>query len=701
MQGPDELDRKLLVLFQGKVVRKDLVLPLRGEYQVPNYVLEFLLGRYCSSLDESEISGGRRHVQRVLTEHFVRSDQAPHVQALLRERGRFALIDKVKVRLAPREDRYWAELVQLRISDAVLPDDLATRYPRLLMGGCWAQLELCYMPDSVHKRNVYPFVIERLVPLQVESGGLGEVQAKRGAFTAAEWKRLLLRSLGLAPEALSERQMDLYLLRMVPYVEDNFNLVEFGPRGTGKSYCYRELSPYAILISGGETSVANLFGANIGKTLKSGLVNLWDVVAFDEVAGLSRVSDPQQFQILKDYMESGSYSRGREPVSATASLVFEGNLDVDVEVALRTSHLFSPFPRSVRNDRAFLDRIHAYLPGWELPRMRSDMMTRHYGFIVEYLADVLRALRGASFADAPGTYFRLGPALDYRDERAVRRTVSGLLKLVCPHGEFGPEEVRWALELALESRRRVKEQLKRMGGMEYWQTHFSYGLLGGHEPEREVLLPEQGQGPSRGGLFSADEMPAGRLYALGRDAADRRPCVFRIEVELGPGSGRASLSGVRSQAVQDALQAAHHHIRNRAAELGAARPVLRKDLHVQILNLMEASEPAGLGLGILLAMVSALRGIPVARGVAVLGDMSVQGSILPPEVVGETVLLAREGGARTLYVPAAAWDDFDALPRDLIEGLSVYHFASPAELVAAVLDEAEEARAAVPIPEPE
>lgn len=677
----DSLDRKLLEHFVGKVVRKDLVAPLKGEYQVPNYVLEFLLGRYCSSEDSEVISAGMREVQRVLSQHFVRSEQAPHIQALIRERGRFKLIDKVKARLAPKEDRFWAELVQLRVADASIPDELVSKYPRLLLGGCWAQVEICYSPENLIKGSLYPFVIDKLNPIQVDAGGLEELKTKRRAFTADEWKRVLLRSLGLDPDGFTQRQIDLCLLRLIPYVEDNYNLVEFGPRGTGKSYCYREFSPYAILISGGETSVANLFGSNVGRALRTGLVSQWDAVAFDEVAGLSKVNDPQQIQIFKDYMESGTYSRGKDPISANASFVFEGNLDLDVEVALRTTHLFCPFPKNIRNDRAFLDRIHAYLPGWEMPRMRTEMMTGHYGFIVDYLSDLWRVQRGESFANAIDRFFSLGAALDRRDDKAVRRTASGLLKLVHPDGDLDTQSVQWALELALEMRRRVKEQLKRMGGLEFWQTRFTYRVATNGGAEHEVGLPER----SSGGLLTSSELPPGRLYAIGRDREDRRPCVFRIEVELVTGSGRATLTGVRAKSASDALLAAHDHVRNHLTELGITRFGADRDMHVQVLNPMEADEPTGLGLGIFVAIVSALRDQAVPAGIAILGDISVQGSILDPEAVGEMVLLAYESGAKRLYIPQSRQDDVAALPDALLERLDIQYFGSPTKLVDLVL----------------
>jgi ATP-dependent Lon protease len=676
----DALDQKLLDQFPGKVVRKDLVTPLKGEYQVPNYVLEFLLGRYCSSTDEDVIAGGLKEVQRILTENFVRSEQAPHIQSLIRERGRYKLIDKVKARLSPKEDRYWAELVQLRVADASIPDDTVSRHPRLLLGGCWAQVEVSYVPENVVRGQLFPFVIDRLAPIQVDAGGLEEVKAKRPVFTASEWKHLILRSIGLEPQFFSERQIDLWLLRLVPYVEDNFNLVEFGPRGTGKSYAYREFSPYAILISGGETSIANLFGSNVGRALRTGLVSQWDLVAFDEVAGLSKVSDPQQVQIFKDYMESGTYSRGKDPISANASFVFEGNLDLDVEVALRTSHLFCPFPLNVRNDRAFLDRVHAYLPGWELPRMRTEMLSSHYGFIVDYLSDLWRLLRGTSFANAIDKHFVLGPALDRRDDKAVRRTASGLLKLVHPDGEFGATEVRWALEVALEMRRRVKEQLKRMGGLEYWQTRFSFTEnVGGSE--HEVALSEQ----VTEGLLSPVPLPPGRVFAVGRDRADRRPCIFRIEVELVPGSGRALLSRVKAQSASGALMTAFDHARNHLTEFGITSATTDRDLHVQILNPMEADDPTGLSLGIFLAIVSALRTKSVPPGLAVIGDMSVQGAILPPDAVGEMVLLGRENGAARIAVPSANRQDVEGLPPGLREGMTFAFFESPSQLLGQVL----------------
>ncbi|HYT93220.1 MAG TPA: BREX system Lon protease-like protein BrxL, partial [Gemmataceae bacterium] len=535
----DALDKKLLATFPGKVVRKDLVAPLRNEYHVPSYVVEFLLGRYCSSADEEVIRAGLAEVQKTLTEHFVRSEKAPEIQAIIRDRGRYTVIDKVKARLDPKRNVYWADLVQLRLNDVTIPDEYPQKkYRRLLTAGVWCQVEMAYRPENVIGSVIYPFAIQRLKPIQVATGGIDEVRQGRGRFSAAEWIDVLLRSMGFKSEAFTPRQKLLLLLRLVPFVEDNYNLVEFGPRGTGKSYCYRELSPNAILISGGETTVPNLFGRNMPKKTEPGLVSQWDVIAFDEVAGLDRVSDPQALQIFKDYMESGAYSRGKDPITAHASMVFEGNLDLDVQVALRTSHLFCPFPARVAHDRAFLDRFHGYLPGWEMPRMQVGVFGNSYGFIVDYLAGILQESRATSYATVLDNWFEMGAAIDKRDDKAIRRTVSGLVKLIYPHGECTGEDLEPLLLLAMESRRRVKEQLKRMGGLEFWNTRFTYGPRANGRPANEVSVPERVEER----FLANTRLSAGQLFCVGRDRRNRRTCLFRVEVEKLPGSGKCQLA---------------------------------------------------------------------------------------------------------------------------------------------------------------
>jgi ATP-dependent Lon protease len=678
----DPLDRKLLDIFPGKVVRKDLVAPLRHEYHVPSYVVEFLLGRYCSTQDDEVIRAGLAEVQRTLTEHFVRSERAPEIQALLRDKGRYTIIDKVKARLDPKRNVYWADLVQLRVTDATIPEDYPQKkFRRLLTAGIWCQVEIAYLPENVIGGTIYPFAIQRLKPIQVATGGLEEVREARNRFTTGEWIDVLLRSMGFRSEAFNTRQKLLILLRLVPFVEDNYNLVEFGPRGTGKSYCYRELSPNAILISGGETTVPNLFGRNTPKKTEPGLVSQWDVVAFDEVAGLDRVSDPQALQIFKDYMESGAYSRGKEPITAHASMVFEGNLDLEVQIALRTSHLFCPFPARVSNDRAFLDRFHCYLPGWEMPRMQTWMFGSSYGFIVDYLAGILQELRAESHATAIDHSFVLGPAVDKRDDKAIRRTVSGLIKLMHPDGRYTTEDVEPLLLLAMEGRRRVKEQLKRLGGLEFWNTSFTYGSRENGRPEREVPLPERVEER----FLTHASLPPGRLYAIGRDRRNRRTCIFRVEVERIKGTGKCQLASPNRGDVADALRIAYDQVKKHLTELGIKDSLAHWDLRVQVANPMEADEPSLMGIPVYVAIISALRGQPIETGTVVSGEMSVQGNLEGIDSVGEVIMIAREYGAVQIALPSLCEVDMASVPRELTHNIEIVYYDQPRSLVDKVL----------------
>jgi ATP-dependent Lon protease len=682
----DPLDQKLLDCFPGKVVRKDLVAPLRNEYHVPSYVVEFLFGRYCSSQDEEVILAGLAEVQRTLTEHFVRSEKAPEIQAILRDRGKYTIIDKVKARLDPKRNVYWADLVQLRVADATIPEEYPQKkYRRLLTAGIWCQVEIAYLPENVIGGAMYPFAIQKLKPIQVATGGLEEVRQARPRFTTSEWIDVLLRSMGFRSDAFTERQKLLILLRLVPFVEDNYNLVEFGPRGTGKSYCYRELSPNAILISGGETTVPNLFGRNTPKKTEPGLVSQWDVIAFDEVAGLDRISDPQALQIFKDYMESGAYSRGKEPITAHASMVFEGNLDLEVQIALRTSHLFCPFPTRVGNDRAFLDRFHSYLPGWEMPRMQTWMFGDSYGFIVDYLAGVLQELRAQSHATAIDHSFVLGPAVDKRDDKAIRRTVSGLIKLVHPDGRYTAEDVEPLLLLAMEGRRRVKEQLKRLGGLEFWNTSFTYGPRENGQPHQEVTLPERVEER----FLSNAKLPPGRLYCVGRDRRNRRTCLFRVEVERIKGTGRCQLASPNRGDVADGLRIAYDQIKKHVTDLGIKENLAQWDLRVQVANPMEADEPSLLGIPIYVAIISALLGQPIETGTVVAGEMSVQGNLEGIDSVGEVIMIALEYGALQIALPAMCQLDVSNVPAQLTKGIGIVYYDRPRDLVDRVLSQGE------------
>ncbi|RLI77129.1 ATP-dependent Lon protease [Archaeoglobales archaeon] len=668
----DELDNKTFECFEGKIVRKDLVSSLKGQINVPTYVLEYLLGKYCSSSDEEVIEAGLQEVKRILSEHYVRPDQVELFKAKVRELGKHQVIDKVKVRLVETEDKYWASLVNLQIDKVNIGEDLVYKYERLLAGGVWAVIELSYDSTFYHRNELRPFVIENIKPIQLASGNvLKEIKEYRKDFTREEWLNLILRSTGLEPNVLSNRLKMLHIARLIPFVENNYNLVELGPRGTGKSYVYRELSPYSILVSGGDVTVASLFVSLSGRG-RIGLVGLWDVVAFDEIAGLTKLANPQAINILKDYMESGSFSRGREEITALASLVFVGNINLDVETALRTSHLFVAFPYEMQ-DLAFLDRFHAYLPGWEFPKMKSDMLTNHYGLVVDYLAEILRELRKLSFGDAIDQYFELGKSLNKRDEKAVRKTVSGFIKLLHPDGEFTQEDVESYLKLAIEFRRRVKEQLKRMGGIEYWNTALSFiGKLNGRE--YIVSLPEQRVST----LISPDPLPPGTVYTVGLDVESGKYALFRIEVAKMKGSGY-TVTGAVGRAMKEAVRTAYDYLRSNITKFTIDKSLDDYNVHLQVVNIMQAKEGSQTASAFFVALYSSLMDVPIKPGTVVLGEITIQGGVLPVQDFAECVQLARENGARRVIVPISNSKDVALLPPELLQGLEISFYSDPKE----------------------
>ena len=524
------------------------------------------------------------------------------------------------VRLVESEDKFWASLVNLQIDYVHISEELVNRYERLLAGGVWAITELRYDVERFHRGSLRPFVIENIRPIQLAVGGiLEEIREKRPHFSRQEWIELLLRSTGIEPGTLSERLKLLYLCRLLPLVEANFNLVELGPRGTGKSYVYREISPYAILVSGGEVTVPSLFIAHVGKG-KIGLVGLWDVVAFDEVAGLTRLANPQSINLLKDYMESGSFSRGREEITALASLIFIGNINVDIETALRTSHLFTPFPQEMQ-DLAFLDRFHLYLPGWEMPKMQSSLLTTHFGIVVDYLAEAFRESRKLSYGNALDQYFQLGDSLNRRDEKAVRKTVSGLIKLIHPDGEYTKEELAEYLDLALEMRRRVKEQLRRMGGVEYWNTNLSF-IDKETGSEKTTLLPEQGEGA----MITAEPLLPGITYTIGLDLETGRNALFRVEVAMMRGSGRYSTTGVVGRGMREAVRTAFDYLRSNIGHFTIDKSLKDYDAHFQVVNLMQAKDGSQTAAAFFVALFSALVDIPARSATVILGEITIQGA---------------------------------------------------------------------------
>lgn len=677
----DSLDNKALEHFPGKVVRKDLVGLLKGDQNVPAYVLEYLLGKYCSSADERVIQAGLEEVQQTLRENYVRPDQAELFKSQVRERGQHRVIDKVKVRLVETEDKYWASLVNLQIDRVHISEELVQRYERLLGGGIWAVVDLGYDPELVHRGEVRPFTVQELRPIQLATSNLlDEVALKRPHFTRDEWLDFLLRSVGVEPEQMSQRLKMLYLARLIPLVEANYNAVELGPRGTGKSYVYREVSPYAILVSGGDVTVPNLFISNIGRG-RIGLVGLWDVVAFDEVAGLTRLASPQSINLMKDYMESGSFSRGREEITALASLVFIGNINLDVEVALRTSHLFTPFPAEMQ-DLAFLDRFHAYIPGWEFPKMTSSLLTRRYGLVIDFLAELLRELRKVRYGDAIDKHFVLGEAFNKRDEKAVRKTVAGFLKLLHPDGNYTKAEIEEYVSLALEFRRRVKEQLRRMGGVEYWNTSLSYRAKEGDAQERFVILPEQGEAT----VVSPDPLPPGVTYTIGLDLDSQRYALFRVEVALMKGKGY-SVTGVGGKSIREAVRTAYDYLRSNVHRFTIDRSLEDLSAHFQVVNLMQAKEGSQTAAAFFIALFSALVQKPVRPATVVLGEITVRGGVLPVSELAECVQLAKENGARRVLVPVANAKDVPQIPPEILATLELAFYSDPKDCLLKALQD--------------
>jgi ATP-dependent Lon protease len=554
----DELDNKVSRIFSGKVVRKDLVRRVKVGANVPVFVLEFLLGKYCASSDEMAIQMGLQVVNQTLADNYIRADESMRAQSKVKEKGRWTFIDKVKVRLTDSD--YWADVTNFGSRNVHIPDQYVRDYERLLTGGIWAQVDMRFEYDEEGKGK-NPFWIDRLIPIQVATFDLDEYQRLRRDFTTDEWIDLMLRSMGYEPEGMTRRLKFLFLTRLVPLCERNYNLVELGPRGTGKSYVIQEVSPYAALMTG-PTTVANLFGHMGGRS--KGLVQIWDVVGFDEVADLEKMPK-EVITTMKTYCESGSFQRGQEAASGEASVAMFGNTNQPVDIMIQTGHLFEPMPSVIRDDMAFIDRLHFYLPGWEIPKMRNDLFTDHYGFVVDYLAEALRDLRKHNYTEVADRYFGMGSHLVTRDRKAVKKTVSGLLKIMHPHGEATKEEIAELLEFAMEGRRRVKEQLKKMGSFEYYHTSFSYTDAETGE-ERFVGVPEQGGR----NLISAEPMPPGTVYSA-TVAPDGTVGMFRVEVSVAAGGARLRTAGGVNGMTKESVSRAFGYMLARKKELGIGR----------------------------------------------------------------------------------------------------------------------------------
>lgn len=664
-----DLDALLNQHFAGKIVRKDLTKLVKEGANVPVFVLEYLLGNYCASQDEEVVAEGLQTVKRILAENFVRPDEAEKVKSLIREKGTYKVIDKVSVELNEKRDVYEANLFSLGIKGVVVPTSTVKEYEKLLVGGIWALVTLEYFFEEGQKGS--PFSIRQLKPIQMPNMDMAELRERRKEFTAEQWLDVLTRSSGMEPTTLDKRVKWHLLARMLPFVESNYNMCELGPRGTGKSHIYKEVSPNSILVSGGQTTVANLF-YNLARR-QIGLVGVWDVVAFDEVAGI-HFKDHDGVQIMKDYMASGSFVRGRGSVNASASMVFVGNID-NVKALLKTSHLLSPFPEAMI-DAAFFDRFHAYIPGWEIPKMRPEFFTNQYGFIVDYLAEFFREMRKQNFGDAINKYFRLGRDLNQRDTIAVKHTVSGLLKLLYPHEVYDKEAVRQCLEYALEVRRRVKEQLKRIGGMEFFDVHLSYIDLETNE-EKVVRVKEQGGDA----LIPDDPLNPGSLYTVSRGSGGHLG-LYRLETQVTAGNGQLKLSGFGSNtAAKESVKVGFDYFRANATQIQASVKAGDHDYHLHVVEAHNTGPSTTLTMAAFVALCSALVGKSLESQMVVLGSMSLGGNIVPVENLAESLQVAAEAGAKRLLLPMASVGDIPTIPGELFAKFQTSFYADPKDAV--------------------
>lgn len=687
----DIIKNKLRENFDGKIVRKDLTKKIKEGANVPVYVLEFLLGQYCSSDDDEIIEKGVQNVKRILADNFVRPDEAQKVLSRLRSRGSHTIIDMVTVRLDIKKDCFFAEFSNLGLSNIPIADEYPEKYDRLLCGGIWCIVQLDYETEGDNnfgiidangntlqskqkkQKDISPISIRKLNPIQMPHIDIEDLKRGRKAFTKEEWMDVMLRSIGMEPDELSYREKWLLITRMIPLVENNFNLCELGPRSTGKSHLYKEISPNSILVSGGQTTVANLF-YNMGRKTV-GLVGLWDCVAFDEVAGI-RFKDKDGVQIMKDYMASGSFARGKEEKAASASMVFVGNINQSVDVLLKTSSLFDPFPPEMGTDTAFLDRMHCYLPGWEIPKFRPEHFTNDYGFISDYLAEFIRELRKEQYGDSIDKYFNLGKHLNQRDTIAVRRMVDGYLKLIYPHGVFNKEDVEEVLQISLEMRRRVKEQLKKLGGMEFYDVNFSYIDNESFE-EHYVSIPEQGGGK----LIPEGVCNPGQVYTISQ-GKNGMLGAFRLESQMLPGNGKFEKTGIGSDRdAKEATNTAFNFLKANGRRISGSISTTTKDYIINYQDLQGIGMTGKLALPTLIALCSIALDKPTISGLAVLGEISISGTMMKVDELANSLQVCLDSGAKRVLLPITSAVELGAVPADLIGSFNLIFYSSAEDAV--------------------
>ncbi len=668
----DELSRKLNQYFAGRVVRKDLTKKIKEGANVPVYVLEYLLGMYCATDDEDGISEGVETVKRILAENFVRPDEAEKVKSKIREIGKYTVIDKVSVKLNEKKDVYEAEFSNLGIKGVAISPTYVKQYEKLLCGGIWCIIKMDYYYDE-EARGTSPFNISNLTPIQMPNLDMEEIINGRKYFTKDEWVDILLRSIGMEPTRFENNVKWHLLARMIPLVENNYNLCELGPRGTGKSHVYKEISPNSILVSGGQTTIANLFYNMASRQI--GLVGLWDCVAFDEVAGIT-FKDKDGIQIMKDYMASGSFARGKEEKNASASMVFVGNINQSVDVLLKTSHLFEPFPEAMANDTAFFDRMHYYIPGWEIPKMRPEFFTDEYGFITDYVSEFMREMRKRSFSDTLDKFFKLGNNLNQRDVIAVRKTVSGLVKLIYPNGEFARDDIEEILRYALVGRRRVKEQLKKIGGMEFYDVHFSY-IDNETMSEEFVSVPEQG-----GGKIIPEGMgKPGHLYTIARGKSGMIGA-YKIETQVISGTGKFERTGLGSdREAKESIETAFRYFRANSKNISGSISVTTKDYLMHVQDIHGVGMTSELALAAFVALCSGALGKPPQSQLVVLGSLSIGGTIIKVEELANVLQVCFDSGAKRVLLPMASAVDIPTVPPELFAKFQISFYQSPEDAV--------------------
>jgi ATP-dependent Lon protease len=669
-----EINRMLRMFFDGRIVRKDLTKKIKEGANVPVYVLEYLLGQYCNSDDEEIVQEGLQNVKRILADNYVRPDEAQKILSLLTDRGSYTIIDKVTVSVNLKDNCHEAEFSNLGVKKVPISSDYPKQFDRLLCGGIWCIVQLDYEYIEEEKK-MSPIHIRKLTPIQMPHIDLDALKNGRKAFSKDDWITVLLRSTGMEPDKLTYRQKWLLLARMIPLVENNFNLCELGPRSTGKSHLYKEISPNSILVSGGQTTVANLFYNMSSKQV--GLVGLWDCVAFDEVAGIN-FKDKDGIQIMKDYMASGSFARGKEEKNASASMVFVGNINQSVDVMLKTTHLFEPFPPQMAYDTAFLDRMHCYVPGWEIPKYRPEFFTNDYGFITDYLSEFMRAMRKENYGDAIDKFFRLGNNLNQRDTIAVRKMVSGFVKLLYPDGNYEKEDIAEILEVSLEMRRRVKEQLKKIGGMEFYDVNFSYIDVSGEDfQEHFVSVPEQGGGK----LIPEGMNKPGHVYTISQGKTGMVG-VFKLETQVMPGNGKFNPTGIGTdREAKEAANTAFNFLKANSNSISQSVSTTKKDYIVDYQDLNGIGLTSKLALPTLIAMCSAALSKPTLSSLAVLGEITISGTVLKVEELASVLQVCLDCGAKKVLMPITSATDFATVPSELLGKVDPIFYTTAQEAV--------------------